>query len=131
MSRKDVVPSTGAALLALALPGAKAVLAPSNPETLIRDGVRLHDEGKYDQAIATHARVLAMDAGSEEALGPVASERMALRTEWVARTEAAADAFAACSLVGTLGSGVTHPAARSVQELHDELCRATSGLTIA
>ncbi len=62
---------------------------------------------------------------------PVAPERLPLRQAWVAKYEAAAQAFAACTLLETLGNGTTHPKARAVQELHDQLSRATVGLPIA
>jgi hypothetical protein len=62
---------------------------------------------------------------------PVAPHRMALRNAWVDKYEAAANAFAACSLIETIGSGAVHRDVRPVQKLHDELCRATSGLPLA
>jgi len=62
---------------------------------------------------------------------PVAPERMPLREAWIAEYEARATAFAACRFVETLGSGVSHPDVRRVQELHDELSRANSSLPIA
>lgn len=62
---------------------------------------------------------------------PVAPERMPLREAWIAEYEAAAQSFAACRFVETIGSGVSHPDVRRVQELHDESSRANSSLPIA
>ncbi|HMV55094.1 MAG TPA: hypothetical protein PLX20_04410 [Rhodocyclaceae bacterium] len=62
---------------------------------------------------------------------PVAPDRMARRQAWVAKYEAAAKAYAACMLLDSVGSRQTHPDVARVQRLHDELCRATSGLPIA
>ena len=50
---------------------------------------------------------------------PVASERMPVRREWVARYEQAASAFAACRYLDSQGSGVVHEDIRNVIELHD------------
>jgi hypothetical protein len=61
---------------------------------------------------------------------PVRPERLRERAEWVAAYEHAARAYAACEFVETLGSGIMHPAVGPVQKLHDDLCRATSGLPI-
>jgi hypothetical protein len=62
---------------------------------------------------------------------PVNPERLPLRTAWLEKYDAAAKAFAACALLETLGSGAMHPKARAVQELHDNLSRATAGLPMA
>lgn len=62
---------------------------------------------------------------------PVAPERLAERREWVARYESAARAFAACSFIESVGSGVVEPAVAEVQQLHDELSGASSRLPIA
>jgi len=62
---------------------------------------------------------------------PVNPERLPLRTAWLEKYDGAAKAFAACTLLETLGSGTTHPKARAVQELHDDLSRATAGLPMA
>lgn len=62
---------------------------------------------------------------------PVAPDRMKERNDWVRDYEAAAKAFAACTLLEGVGSGTVHPAALKVQDLHDDLCRATSGLPAA
>ncbi len=62
---------------------------------------------------------------------PVAPERMPLRIAWIAEYEAAAQAFAACELIESIGSGIMHSDVRLVQELHDDLCGVTSRLPIA
>lgn len=62
---------------------------------------------------------------------PVAPERMALRTSWIHRYETAARSFAACKFMEAIGSGVTHPETKLVQELHDEMCCALSALPLA
>lgn len=62
---------------------------------------------------------------------PVAAERLAERREWVERYEAAARAYAACSYIESVGSGVVEPAVAQVQQLHDELSGASSRLPIA
>jgi hypothetical protein len=62
---------------------------------------------------------------------PVRAERLAERQEWIAIYEAAATRFAACEFRDTVGSGVTHAQIAPVVKLHDDLCRATSGLPIA
>ena len=62
---------------------------------------------------------------------PVKPERRAEREQWNARYEAAAQAYAACALVGDLGSGKIDPGADAVRELHDRESRAESGLPLA
>ena len=62
---------------------------------------------------------------------PVAAEHLPLRREWIERYESAAQGFAACRFVESLGSGVVAPAVAEVQRLHDELCGAATGLPIA
>jgi hypothetical protein len=62
---------------------------------------------------------------------PVPLEKMAQRTEWVTNYEAAAAGFAACEFMESVGSGVVHAELASVVKLHDDLCRANSGLPIA
>ena len=54
-----------------------------------------------------------------------------MRRAWVQEYEAAAASFSACTLVEAIGSGITHPDASRVQDLHDRLCKATSDLPIA
>ena len=62
---------------------------------------------------------------------PVSPERLPQRIAWLERYDRAAAGFAACRFVESIGSGVSVPAARAVQQLHDELCRARSNLPIA
>lgn len=62
---------------------------------------------------------------------PVSPERLPQRRAWLERYDRAAAGFAACRFVESIGSGVSVPAARTVQELHDELCQARSDLPIA
>ena len=62
---------------------------------------------------------------------PVAPDRMPLRTVWIAEYEATAQSFAACQLIESVGSGITHPEVRLVQELHDEFSGATRQLPMA
>jgi hypothetical protein len=58
-------------------------------------------------------------------------ERLAARAAWVRRYEAAAKAFASCRYVEAIGAGRSDPRVEAVRRLHDDLCRATSGLTTA
>ena len=62
---------------------------------------------------------------------PVSAEQMPKRNAWIESYETAARKYAACEFVEVLGSGITHPEVRRVQELHDELCSATRSLPIA
>jgi hypothetical protein len=62
---------------------------------------------------------------------PVAPERLPARADWVARYEAAALGHAACRYLEDVGGATVHPSAQRVQQLHDELSRAHSGLPIA
>ena len=62
---------------------------------------------------------------------PVRPERLKDRTDWIAAYEQAGRGYAACEFVEAVGSGIVHPAIGPVQKLHDDLCRATSGLPIA
>lgn len=62
---------------------------------------------------------------------PVAPERMERRTRWVREYEKRAAGYAACEFVAELGSKGTDAQAKMVQELHDELSRATRKLPIA
>lgn len=62
---------------------------------------------------------------------PFPPEALAVRREWIAGYEAAAPAFASCRFLERLGSGRTHPLAEAVRTLHDDLCRAHSGLPLA
>ncbi|HSW11395.1 MAG TPA: hypothetical protein VLI06_01060 [Solimonas sp.] len=62
---------------------------------------------------------------------PVDPARRAERQRWIEDYERSASGHAACRYLETLGSGTVHPAAQSVQRLHDELCRAQQDLPIA
>lgn len=62
---------------------------------------------------------------------PVAPEHLPRRAAWVAEYEAAAVKFASCEWIDSLGCGLIHPDVRPVQELHDELSRATQRLPLA
>jgi len=63
---------------------------------------------------------------------PVAPDKLAPRDAWIARYEQAAERYAACSYVESIGNlQAVHPRAAAVQQLHDEHTRAASGLPIA
>lgn len=62
---------------------------------------------------------------------PFPAEKMPYRRAWVAEYEEASKDYAACEYIGTLGKGATHPDVARVQELHDRLSRALSGLPTA
>lgn len=62
---------------------------------------------------------------------PVKPERLPARRQWVEAYEKTAQGFAACQFIEAVGSQAGTMATRSVQALHDELCRANSGLPIA
>ncbi len=63
---------------------------------------------------------------------PVAPDKLALRDAWVERYEQVAERYAACAYIESVGSvQQAHPRALAVQQLHDALTRAESGLPIA
>lgn len=62
---------------------------------------------------------------------PVAAGRLPQRTAWIAAYECAADGYAACTWLVTLGPAAVHPAIAPVLALHDRLSRVGSGLPIA
>lgn len=62
---------------------------------------------------------------------PVREEAMPVRRAWVDAYHAKATGFAACRFEAELGQGAVHEKVRAVQQLHDQLCRADSGLPIA
>lgn len=62
---------------------------------------------------------------------PVAPEKMPEREAWLAHYDSLAAAFAACHFVETVGSGVTHPQAQQVQDLHDNMSGALGTLPTA
>ena len=62
---------------------------------------------------------------------PINPERLPERQRWVQHYEQAAEKFASCRYVETLGSGNADAKARDVRLLHDDLARAQSTLPIA
>lgn len=62
---------------------------------------------------------------------PVNPERLPERAAWIATYEKAAREYASCQFIESIGSGMTHPAAQTVQDLHDRLSRAMEPLPIA
>ncbi|MDR2690429.1 MAG: hypothetical protein LBB76_11830 [Azoarcus sp.] len=55
---------------------------------------------------------------------PVAPARMEKRRAWIEQYEIAAQPYAACTFIESLGSGMEHPEIHPVREWHDKLCRA-------
>ncbi|TLM78242.1 hypothetical protein ACONUD_17595 [Microbulbifer harenosus] len=62
---------------------------------------------------------------------PIRNERMPARIDWVKKYDRRAAHFAACRFVKELGSGKSVVKTRQLQALHDQMCRAESGLEIA
>ncbi len=62
---------------------------------------------------------------------PVNPECLPERTSWIEMYEQTARGHAACQFVESLGSPSINADARAVQQLHDELCRATTRLPAA
>ena len=63
---------------------------------------------------------------------PVSPDRLPARDAWVARYEKAAEGYAACHYLGSVGNTLkVHLNALVVQELHDGRTRANSGLPLA
>lgn len=62
---------------------------------------------------------------------PIKPEQVSVRAAWVAEYERAANGFAACRFVETLGSAIVHPDVRPVIDLHDSQSRALSQLPLA
>lgn len=62
---------------------------------------------------------------------PVKPERLPERQRWVEAYERAAQGHAACRFLEAVGSTDVHPAAASVQAVHDALSRAEDALPIA
>ena len=62
---------------------------------------------------------------------PVRPEALPARRAWVDAYHAKAAAFASCRFERELGNGGMDANVRRVMELHDQLCRAESGLPIA
>lgn len=62
---------------------------------------------------------------------PVAPTHLPGRAAWIARYEATAQHFAACTFLETVGSGIIDKDVASVQQWHDELSRACATLPMA
>lgn len=62
---------------------------------------------------------------------PIRPEQMEARSRWIQQYEATARSFASCRFIASLGSGLVHHKAASVQALHDQSARALDELTIA
>ncbi len=62
---------------------------------------------------------------------PVSPDMLPMRQRWIENYEAATRDYAACRYVEDAGSGSVNAKARAVQAVHDEMCRAMSGLPIA
>jgi hypothetical protein len=62
---------------------------------------------------------------------PVNPERLPERSRWIEAYETKAQGYASCRFVEALGSDVVDSTAQAIQVIHDEFCRATSGLPIA
>lgn len=62
---------------------------------------------------------------------PVKEEWTPVRIAWIREYEQKAAVYASCRLECELGGGVTDSKVRLVQGLHDEFCRAGSGLPLA
>ena len=58
--------------------------------------------------------------------------KQASRNAWVARYETAAQGYAACQYLGSVGNTLNvHPGALAVQALHDDRTGAQRGLALA
>jgi len=62
---------------------------------------------------------------------PVAAERLPLRNAWMRNYDAKSLGHASCAFIESMGSGIVHPEALFVQELHDELSQASRALPLA
>lgn len=63
---------------------------------------------------------------------PVPFDKQPARNAWVAHYEKVATGYAACQYLESVGSKLNvHPNAAAVQQLHDDLSRATRGLPLA
>lgn len=62
---------------------------------------------------------------------PVEPEVLPRRAEWVREYEAAGRMYAACGFLEEMGDGRIDPKAETVRKLHDDRCRAHSGLPLA
>jgi len=57
---------------------------------------------------------------------PVAAQHRAVRDRWIADYEHIAHGFSACAFIESIGSGAVNLHAKTVQELHDDLCGANT-----
>ncbi len=62
---------------------------------------------------------------------PVPPEHQPARGRWIEKYEQAARNHSSCHYLESIGGGAEHPAARAVQLLHDDLCRANTPLPSA
>jgi len=62
---------------------------------------------------------------------PIAPARLPERQQWIQEYEQAANNYASCTFIESVGSSTVHPAVADVQQIHDELCQATRDLSIA
>jgi hypothetical protein len=62
---------------------------------------------------------------------PFPPEHLPRRRSWIAGYDELAGNYAACRFLERLGGSTTHPEAEAVRSLHDQLCRAESGLPLA
>lgn len=62
---------------------------------------------------------------------PINPERLPEREAWIAVYEIVAEGYASCRLLADLGDGPLDDGADAVRALHDEACRAQSGLPLA
>ena len=67
----------------------------------------------------------------KEVLAANLRQRLPERQKWIEHYERTAVDFAACRFEGEFGEGIPDSAVVAVQRLHDQLCQAESGLTIA
>jgi len=61
---------------------------------------------------------------------PVRAEAMPIRRAWIDAYNVKAAGFASCRFETELGQGVAHEKVRAVQQIHDKLSRADSGLPL-
>lgn len=57
--------------------------------------------------------------------------KLAVRAEWVRGYEQATRDFASCRLAENIGRGLPDPVVERIRRIHDEMCRADSGLELA
>lgn len=62
---------------------------------------------------------------------PTPPELRPVRQRWIEAYESASGAYASCAFLEALGSGIVHPEAQRILNLHDALCQATSSRPIA